>query len=746
MTSRHHFSLPVACGASAASIVIGLLVCACSDATSSAPPTPPVVITVSATLPAAVRSIAYATALTARGGDGVSYAWKVASGTLPGGLTLTTDGVLSGIPTTAGANSFSVEVASGGQTATKTLSLTVGQPAVVITSLPPLPDGTRGVSYADTLHASGGDGENYAWSTTAGNVPAGLELSGSGVLSGIPVTAGVDTFGIVASSGGQSDSVTLSLTIHQPQVTITTISPLQDATRGVAYSDTLRALGGDDSSYVWSVVAGSLPSGLQLSPRGVLGGTPTAAGINDFTVQTTSAGIVASKPLVLTVANPPVSITTQSPLPEATVGQTYSDTLRAIGGDGISYGWNVVSGIVPQGLSLSPNGVLSGVPTVAVVDTFDVEVGSGGVSAQMSLSLSVVQPPPTCTSFSIAPTSTSVGADGGSGTVNVSADSGCTWTSESNNGDWLTLTSGGSGTGTGTVAYSVRSNTTVNGGTNSRAGTLTIAGNTFDVEQAGQKCTFALGVDSVTWGPDGGTGSLSVTVSTGCQWTTKSNDNWITVTSPSSQNGNAVVSYAVASNLSTNGSTIPRSGSIQIGDQSLSVTQRGTTKITVYAAQDAAVSTGSPTANFDGQNLPVYYYAGTPGEAGISLVQFDLSGIPANATIVGAYLYLNTDLTAGGSPAGNVVVSVQPAYTAWSESSVTANTLPGLVGSPVSLGPITQQGEWYVRVGNIVQAWHQGTYQNHGLELFTLTNQGFVRFLDSENGGTSGPKLVLWYY
>jgi extracellular elastinolytic metalloproteinase len=85
----------------------------------------------------------------------------------------------------------------------------------------------------------------------------------------------------------------------------------------------------------------------------------------------------------------------------------------------------------------------------------------------------------TCT-FSISPTSASVAAAGGTGTVSVTATAGCTWSAISN-ASFITVTGGGLGTGNGTVSYSVAANTT----TTSRTGTVTIAGQTFTVTQAG---------------------------------------------------------------------------------------------------------------------------------------------------------------------------------------------------------------------------------------------------------------------
>ncbi|HEX8424045.1 MAG TPA: M36 family metallopeptidase, partial [Pyrinomonadaceae bacterium] len=97
----------------------------------------------------------------------------------------------------------------------------------------------------------------------------------------------------------------------------------------------------------------------------------------------------------------------------------------------------------------------------------------------------------TCT-YSISPSSASVASGGGTGSVGVTAGTGCTWTAASN-ASFITITSGASGSGNGTVNYSVAANT----GTTSRTGTLTIAGQTFTVSQAG---TTAGGIEQIVNG------------------------------------------------------------------------------------------------------------------------------------------------------------------------------------------------------------------------------------------------------
>ena len=81
-------------------------------------------------------------------------------------------------------------------------------------------------------------------------------------------------------------------------------------------------------------------------------------------------------------------------------------------------------------------------------------------------------------SFALSSSSATFPASGGSGTVNIITTSGCGWTAASN-AAFLTITSGASGTGNGVVGFSVAANTGA-----ARSGTLSIAGQTFTVNQS----------------------------------------------------------------------------------------------------------------------------------------------------------------------------------------------------------------------------------------------------------------------
>jgi len=86
--------------------------------------------------------------------------------------------------------------------------------------------------------------------------------------------------------------------------------------------------------------------------------------------------------------------------------------------------------------------------------------------------------------FDVSPTSASFGSGGGTGSVTVSSAAGCPaipWSAVSN-ASWITITSGASGVGPGSVSYSVGPYKVLNG---SRQGTLTVAGQTVTIGQAG---------------------------------------------------------------------------------------------------------------------------------------------------------------------------------------------------------------------------------------------------------------------
>jgi hypothetical protein len=239
-----------------------------------------VTISTTSPLPSGTINVAYATTLAASGGK-APYTWS-SSGTLPKGLTLSSAGTLSGTPTVAGPNSFSITVSdseSHAKTATLAATLFINDSAVTITTGATLPAGTVGSAYSQTLAATGGTAP-YTWTVASGTLPAGLALSSGGVVSGTPTAAGSSTFTIQATdSASTAKTATLAATLvvnPPPTLAITTASPLPSGTVGTPYAGVTFAATGGVPPYKWSIPAGSIPPpGLSLSSGGVLSGTPT---------------------------------------------------------------------------------------------------------------------------------------------------------------------------------------------------------------------------------------------------------------------------------------------------------------------------------------------------------------------------------------------------------------------------------------------------------------------------------------
>jgi hypothetical protein len=143
--------------------------------------------------------------------------------------------------------------------------------------------------------------------------------------------------------------------------------------------------------------------------------------------------------------------------------------------------WTAISN-APSWLLLTSNSSGSGNATVYYTATANTGTASrNGTLTIAGLTFTVNESGVGCT-YSLSSSSRSFGSGGGTGTVSVTAAGGCSWTATSN-ANWITVTSGSSGSGGGTVSYSVSANSS----TSSRTGTLTIAGKTFTVNQAGRR-------------------------------------------------------------------------------------------------------------------------------------------------------------------------------------------------------------------------------------------------------------------
>ena len=134
------------------------------------------------------------------------------------------------------------------------------------------------------------------------------------------------------------------------------------------------------------------------------------------------------------------------------------------------------------------------------------------------------------------------------------------------------------------MAYTVAANTS----TSARTGTLTIAGVTATVTQAGV-CNYTVAPTTQSVLAAGGSHSAAVTTTSGCGWTGVSNDTtWISVTSGSSGTGPGTVAYTVAANTSTS----PRTGTLTIAGVTATVTQAGVCNYTVAPTTQIVLAAG----------------------------------------------------------------------------------------------------------------------------------------------------------
>ena len=138
-------------------------------------------------LPPATNGIYYAYQFAETGGA-LPLSWAVTSGALPPGLTLGSDGSLSGTPTAAGSFTFTVTLAdSASAKDAVAFTILVNNPQPPAINNRSLPTSTVGAPYAFQFAASYGLAP-FVWSATG--LMSGLGLSLDGNLSGTPTSAG----------------------------------------------------------------------------------------------------------------------------------------------------------------------------------------------------------------------------------------------------------------------------------------------------------------------------------------------------------------------------------------------------------------------------------------------------------------------------------------------------------------------------------------------------------------------------
>jgi Putative Ig domain/Galactose oxidase, central domain/Kelch motif len=243
----------------------------------------PVVIT-TASVPNAFISQPYVQLLLEQNRSG-PIIWSLASGALPPGITLGTNGILSGTPTTVGSFNFTVQVTDGISTATASFTINVSLATLAFTSNT-MPPAGAGKPYSQPLPITGGT-LPYNATLTGGALPPGLVLKSSGGVSGTTSSTGLFTFTVsVSDSSAPIQTATQTLTIAVDSLFITSTA-LPSGMVGVPYNAAISTAGGT-LPLTFSSATAAFPPGLTIqqptanSPSGALTGTPTQPGHYTF--------------------------------------------------------------------------------------------------------------------------------------------------------------------------------------------------------------------------------------------------------------------------------------------------------------------------------------------------------------------------------------------------------------------------------------------------------------------------------
>ncbi len=243
--------------------------------------------------------------------------------------------------------------------------------------------GNRATSYSGTVH----------FTTTDGNAPNGTapvlppDYTFTGADAGQHTFSGITLYNAGTATLTATDTAVASITGTSGTITVGpgaasglafTTEPA-GGTTGAAWSTqpvvAVQDAGGNTvigSTATVTLAIGTNGGGgaltCALNPATAAAGIASFSGCsinnagNGYTLTARSNGITGatSGAFDITASTGPLSITTvPSSLPAAVVGEPYSQPLQATGGTG-TYTWSIIQGALPNGLSLSPSGTISG--------------------------------------------------------------------------------------------------------------------------------------------------------------------------------------------------------------------------------------------------------------------------------------------------------------------------------------------------------------------------------------------------
>jgi hypothetical protein len=356
-----------------------------------------VAIVNASSLPAGAVGFVYNQALQASSYN-PTFTWSQTGGSLPAGLSLSTNGILSGTPIVSGGLfNFTVMVTDGnGSTAAQSFSLNISnhkifgsvrdshnRPIVGVGVIATAIAGTNSQTTVIT-DTNGNYSVNVlggSWSVALNNSSSGNSLSSLGSYS-------VPNSQIVSLVNSTATANFIVQTCDG--VSIVTPSMLPSGEVGVAYNQSLQA-SSCNSAFTWAQTGGLLPSGLSLSAAGNISGTPSGfGGVFNFTAQVSDGNnFTTNQSFSIGISNA-VQIATTS-LPDSTscnIGLTATNGVPP-------YVWSLSPGsaALPSNLTLTANGLLSGMATTNGTFNFSVRVTDAlAATADQPLGINLLQP------------------------------------------------------------------------------------------------------------------------------------------------------------------------------------------------------------------------------------------------------------------------------------------------------------------------------------------------------------------
>ena len=205
--------------------------------------------------------------------------------------------------------------------------------------------------------------------------PSTISFNPLTAITPVTVPQAVNTTTVLANPGNPNLTAP---PVYGPLSILTAALPATDR-NDAGYSVPLQAAGGKPGADTWSISAGALPPGINLSASGLVSGTATTPGSYAVTIKaadSASPADVATQSYTLNVSVTPLTEQFVMPAPDGVVGQAYSiASPLAVNGGTPPYVWTATG--LPAGLSISAStGQIAGTPTVANTNGSSVTVNA----------------------------------------------------------------------------------------------------------------------------------------------------------------------------------------------------------------------------------------------------------------------------------------------------------------------------------------------------------------------------------